>query len=440
MPYNLVIKNGRLITAHTSYQADVAVQGEQIAAIGNDLSGEREVDAQGLYVIPGAIDGHVHLTDPTTPPPYRPKADSFAVGSRAAAFGGVTTIIDFVQPDPGQSLIEALDQRQKDADGQSVLDYCLHMNLRDPDPVRLQEFPLVFARGIPTYKFFMTYEGYRLPDDALFRAMEAVAAGNGLAIVHAENHLILQEFRRRLAAAGKSGPLWGPAGAPAIAEGEAIHRALALALLAGVRVLIYHVSSSEGVREIGLAKARGQSAYGEACVQYLVFTDEANVMAGPPIRSAVHQAALWQGLSNGSLDIVSTDHNASNRERPDQVVGASSIETRLALVHQFGVRTGRFSLNRWVELCCTRPARLFGLSHKGHLIPGYDADIVLFDPEKELTYSTEVLHSAIDYCTYEGITVKGTPVMTISRGEVLIENGQFVGRPGRGRFVERSFD
>lgn len=440
MPYNLVIKNGRLITAHTSYQADVAVQGEQIAAIGNDLSGEREVDAQGLYVIPGAIDGHVHLTDPTTPPPYRPKADSFAVGSRAAAFGGVTTIIDFVQPDPGQSLIEALDQRQEDADGQSVLDYCLHMNLRDPDPVRLQEFPLVFARGIPTYKFFMTYEGYRLPDDALFRAMEAVAAGNGLAIVHAENHLILQEFRRRLAAVGKSGPLWGPAGAPAIAEGEAIHRALALALLAGVRVLIYHVSSSEGVREIGLAKARGQSAYGEACVQYLVFTDESNVMAGPPIRDAAHQAALWQGLSNGSLDIVSTDHNASNRERPDQVVGASSIETRLALVHHFGVRAGRFSLNRWVELCCTQPAQLFGLSHKGHLAPGYDADIVLFDPEKEITYSTEMLHSAIDYCTYDGITVKGVPVVTISRGEVLIENDLFVGRPGRGRFVERSFD
>jgi dihydropyrimidinase len=440
MSYDIVIKNGRLITVGHIFYADVAIKGERIAAIGTDLHGEQEIDATALYVIPGAIDGHVHLTDPTTPPPYRPKADSFAVGSRAAAFGGVTTLIDFVQPDPGQSLIEALDQRQEDADGQTVIDYALHMNLRDTDPTRLQEFPLVFARGIPTYKFFMTFEGYRLPDDILFRAMETVAAGNGLAIVHAENHLILQEFRHRLAAEGKSGPLWGPAGAPAIAEGEAIHRALALALLADVRILIYHVSSAEGVREISLAKGRGQSAFGEACVQYLVFTDEDKVMAGPPIRGAAHQAALWQGLAEGNLDIVSTDHNASNRERPNQVVGASSIETRLALVHQFGVRSGHFSLNRWVELCCTRPAQLFGLSNKGLLAPGYDADIVLFDPEKELTYSTDVLHSAIDYCTYEGITVKGIPVMTISRGQILVENGQFAGQPGHGRFVERSFD
>jgi len=395
--YDLVIKHGQLITASESFVADVAISGERIIAIDADLTGQREIDARGLYVLPGAIDGHVHLTDPTYPPYAIPTADSFATGSLAAACGGVTTLIDFAQPVPGQSLLEALDHRQEDADGHTVIDYSLHLNLRDPDPARLAEIPAIFARGLPSFKFFMAYEGYRLPDIALFRAMEAVAAQEGLAIVHAENFDIIQELRRRFVLEGKTGPRWHVPACPSVMEGEAVHRALALAQLAGVRTLIYHISCAEGVRELRLAKARGQAAFGETCPQYLLLTDEVYerddlyaqaLMISPPLRDTSHQAALWQGLTDGTLDIVSTDHNPRHQQTnpPAHPAGTASIETRLALLYTFGVKTGRLSLNRWVELCCTRPAHLFGLTCKGHLAPHYDADIVLFDPTKEVTF------------------------------------------------------
>jgi dihydropyrimidinase len=450
MDYDLVIKNGQLITADDTYRADVGVKGERIAAIGAGLSGQREIDAQGLYVLPGAIDGHMHLTDPTYSPKYMPTADSFATASVAAAHGGTTMLIDFAQPRIGEGLVDVLDRRQEDADGHTVLDYSLHLNLRDPDPKRLEEFPAVFERGVPSFKFFMAYDSYRLDDVALFRAMEAVAAGGGLAIVHAENYDIITEMRRRLDAEGKTGPRWHVAASPAITEGEAVHQALAFGKLAGARTLIYHQSCIEGVREIRHAKQRGQEVYGEVCVQYLVHTSavyesgrpEVNTfMVSPPIREAEHQAALWQGLADGALDIVSTDHNPrAPRGEPRQFVpGSSSIEPRLALVHHFGVNAGRLSLNRWVEVCCTRPAEVFGLARKGRLQPGCDADIVLFDPQRPITLGRETLHSPIEFSTYEGIAITGFPVTTISRGEVLVEAGQFVGQPGRGRFVERGY-
>jgi dihydropyrimidinase len=448
MGYDLVIKGGRLVTAETTFIADVAIHGEQIQAIGNELRGEREMDATGLYVLPGAIDGHVHLTDEHSASVRT--ADSFVTGSRAAAFGGVTTLIDFAESQPGLSLVEALQQRQEDADGRAAIDYSLHLNLRDPDPARLAEIPAVFQQGVPSFKFFMAWEAYRLPDVPLFRAMEAVAAHNGLAVIHAENDDLIQEFRQRFAAKGLTGPRWHTAVCPPLTESEAIHRVLAFAGLAHARVLIYHVSSEEGVQEIARAKQRGQSVFGEACVQYLIYTDEVYqaddwtaepMMVRPPIRDAAHQQALWQGLAEGSLDIISTDHNPRER-RPtgqQQPPGMAGIEARLALMHTFGVRRGHLSLERWVERCCTRPAHVFGLSHKGRLAPGYDADIVLFDPTKEVAFSTESLHSAVDYCSYEGITVTGFPVATISRGRVLVENGEFVGTGSHGRFMARSY-
>jgi dihydropyrimidinase len=450
MPYDLVLKNGLLITAFESYIADVAVAGEQIAAIGASLAGRREIDARGLYVLPGAIDGHMHLTDPTYPPYSVPTADSFGTASIAAAFGGTTMLIDFAQPGYGESLVDGLERRQEDADGHSVLDYSLHLCLRDPDPARLKEVPAIFKRGVPSFKFFMSYEGYRLDDVALFRAMEAVAANDGLAIVHAENYDIITEMQRRLAGEGKTGPRWHVAGSPSATEGEAVHQALAFARLSGARVLIYHQSCVEGVREIRHAKERGQEVYGEVCAHYLVHTDAIyasddpavrTFMITPPLRDAQHQAALWQGLADGALDIVSTDHNPRPRQGdpPQFLPGSSSIETRLALVHHYGVRTGRLSLNRWVEVCCTRPAHVFGLSRKGRLAPGCDADIVVFDPAKQVTFSRATLHSPIDFSTYEGISVTGFPVVTISRGEVIVEDELFVGKPGRGRFVERSY-
>jgi len=450
MNYDLVIKQGRLITSHTSLVADLAISGEQIQAIGQDLKGQREMNAQGLYVLPGAIDGHVHLDNPKLPPHDPPTADSFTSGSQAAALGGVTTIIDFAQPRPGESLLQELQRRKTDASGAAVIDYGLHLNYRDPDPARLEEIPAVVKQGVPSFKLYMAYEGYQLSDATILFAMEKIAQEQGLAIMHAENFDITQRLKRRLAGQGHVGPRWHTAAYPSVIEGEATHRALALAHLAGARVLIFHVSSQEGVRELRLAKARGQTVFGETCPHYLTYTDDVyaddhtlsqSLMVVPPIRDAHHQAALWNGLREGALDIVSTDHcpRPYQAGQACQRAGASGIETRLALLHTFGVRTGKISLCQWVSACCTRPAEIFGLATKGQLKPGFDADIVLFDPQKELTYSPDTLHTPLPFSSYEGVRVTGAPVVTINRGEIIVDDGQLVGQPGRGRFIPRSY-
>jgi dihydropyrimidinase len=445
MHYDLVIRDGQLISPHDTFTADVGIDGERIATIGHGLRGQREIDARGLYVIPGAIDGHVHLTDPDYAPLYPPNADSFAVGSRAGAFGGVTSFVDFAAPQAGVNLVEALDRRRKQADGQVVTDYALNLTLRDANPERLDELPGIFERGVTSIKMFMAYEGYALNDVTIFRAMEIVAARSGLAVLHAENFDVIKELRRRTPE-NKADPAWHLATSPAATEGEAVHRGIAFAKHTGACLLLYHQSSEEGVREIRLAKARGQPVYGEVCVAYLVYTshDYARtrerghaILVGPPIREAHHQAALWQALAEGTLDIVSSDHGPQPRQPGQPGKGVSSIEARLALVHHLGVRTGRLGLNRWVEVCCTNPAKIFGLPRKGQLLPGYDADLVLFDPDKTVTFTPQTLHSAIDYCSYDGLTVTGYPIVTLSRGEVIVEEDRFVGPPGRGRFIPR---
>jgi len=274
--------------------------------------------------------------------------------------------------------------------------------------------------------------------------MQALASFDGLAIVHAENHAILDELRRQYEAAGKADVAHAGELRPAVMEGEAVHRALAIASLAGCRLLVFHVSAAEAVREIGLAKARGQVCYGEVCSPYLVF-DESElsdpergpaVPTMPPARSAEHREALWDGLAGGTFDVVSTDHIARRRVNGRVPAGGTpSIEVSLALVHDLGVRSGRLSLQRWVEACCVRPAEVFGLPRKGRLLPGYDADLVLFDPERRVEITAARLHSAIDHTPYEGRVVHGFPVTTISRGEVVVSGGELMAPPGRGRLV-----
>ena len=446
MPYDLVVRNGLVVTAEGSFPGDVAVAGERIAAIGDRLEGERELDAAGLYVLPGAVDGHVHFDDPTFPPFAPPTADTFATGSVAAAFGGVTTVVDFAQPAVGQPLLEELERRRSDADGETVVDYSLHLNLRDPDPTRLDEIPEVFARGVPSFKLYMAYEGYRLPDVAIFRAMEAVAARAGLAIVHAENEDVVRELAGRLAAEGKTGPRWLRAMCPSVAEGEAVNRAIALAELAEAELLVFHISCAEGVREVAAAKARGLPVEGEATSQHLTLTDELlqtndlhaqSLAVRPPIRDERHRRALWDAVVDGTVGVASTDHCPRRPSGSVHAPGASGVEVRLAVVHELGVRTGLITRERWVDLCCTRPAEIFRLPRKGRLRPGYDADLVLFDPGRRVDLSAETLHSPLSFSTYEGVSVTGFPVVTVSRGEVIVEGGAFVGKRGRGRFLER---
>lgn len=446
--FELVVKGGRVVTGNDDHVADVAVQDERIAAVGEDLHGERELDASGLYVIPGGIDGHVHMRTDRLEWVYD---DTFETGSAAAAFGGVTTILDQAQVEPGTTLADGLDRRLAEAEGNCHVDYGLHVNLREADLERVAEIPELAARGFPSFKFFMVYEGFRVPDEIIFAAMLEVAAVDGLVLVHAENDTIIRELLRRNALAGRTDAHANAAARPGLMEGEAVHRTLAMAELAGARTLILHLTAAEAVRELAAARVRGQEAYGEVCVQYLVLGEEAldEPVSGtafdfsPPLRSAEHRDALWQGLADASVDVVSTDHGPRRLARDASgnlytPLGTSSIEVRLALLYTLGVRSGRLSLHRWVDACCTRPADVFGLPTKGRIRPGLDADLVLFDPDRRLTLSPETLHSNIDHSTYQGVEVHGFPVTTISRGEVIVEDGELLSRPGRGRLAERA--
>ncbi len=447
--YDLVIKNGLIVTAAEEYVADVAVDGEQIAAIGLGLAGRRELDADGLYVLPGAIDAHVHMR---TQRPQFVYDDTWETGSTAAAFGGVTTMVDQAQVEPGTPLREGLAARLPEAVGRSLIDYGVHINPREPDYAQLADYPAISADGVPSFKFFMVYDGFRVPDAYILAAMQQVAALGGLAIVHAENDEIILEILRQNALAGRVGGAWNATARPPEMEGEAVHRTLALARVAGARTLIFHLTAAEAVRELRAARERGQDALGEACLTYLVLGPEAleDPVSGtafdfsPPLRDATHRDALWAGLADGTIDIVSTDHGPRRRvHHADGSVttppGTSGVEVRLALVHTLGVLEGRLTRSRWVDVCCTRPAEVLGLPGKGRLLPGYDADIVLFDPARRLPLSADTLHSAIDYSTYDGMEAIGFPVTTIGRGEILVHDGELLASPGRGRFVARRY-
>ena len=426
----------------------MAVDGERIATLGSGLRGQREIDATGLYVLPGAIDGHVHMR---TERPRWVYDDTFATGSVAAAFGGVTTFIDQAQVEPGTGLVDGLERRMEEARGECVVDYGMHVNLREASRERIAEIPEIVARGCPSLKLFMAYEEFRLPDPLILAAMQALAGAGGSAIVHAEDQDLIDELERGLVAEGRGDRRSQALAHHPVLEAEAVYRALAMARVAGVPLLVFHLTAAEALRELEAARGRGQEVYGEVCLPYLLLDEEAYdvpvtgpaLPVGPPLRGAEHVDALWDGLGRGAIDIVSTDHGPRRREYGEDGAftippGTSGLEVRLALVHSHGVRTGRLSPQRWVDACCTRPAEIFGLTRKGRLEPGYDADIVLFDPERAVTLSARDLHSAVDHSTYEGWQVTGAPVTTIVRGEIVVADGELQVGAGHGRFVARA--
>ena len=451
MTFDLVIKNGLIVTAETTYQADIGVQGERIAAISQDLTGTKTIDATGKLVTPGAIDIHVHMQMPIGGGVF--SADDFFTGTRAAAFGGTTTIIDFVEPEPQEPLLQALAARQAEADPRVVIDYGLHMTLAPPDLAKLDQVPAVVEAGCPTFKLYMAY-GFRLKDGELMQALEAVRDVRGLSVVHAENWDLICALVERNLAAGRTAPHWHPRSRPALMEGEAAGRLIDLAALVGTPVHIFHVSCAAVVERIADARRRGLPVTGETCPQYLLLTqalyDRPGVegtlpVCSPPLRTEVDQARLWQALAQDALQIVTTDHcpfakadKARGLDNFSQIPGGvPSIESRFSTIYAHGVRPGHFSLSRWVEMCCTGPAQLCGLEQKGSIAVGYDADLVVFDPEQRLTLSTETLHENVDWTPYDGVDIQGWPAVTISRGKVIVENGAFRGEAGQGRFVER---
>ncbi len=448
--YECVIKNGTVVTADSTYQADIAIQGEQIAAIGENLSAQREIDAAGKLITPGAVDIHVHLQMPIGN--FR-SADDFFTGTRAAAIGGTTSIVDFVERQPEETMVEAIAARRALADPRVTIDYALHMTLGPREIDKLGQVPEAYAAGCTSFKMYMAYS-FNLNDGQMMQALEAVRDVGGFPVIHAENWDIITTLVRRNLANGRTTPHWHPRSRPAVMEGEATGRVIDIATMVGIPVHIFHVSCDETVQRIAAARRRGLPVTGETCPQYLLLTQDVYDAPGvegtlpvcsPPIRERAAQAALWQALTAGDLQVITTDHcpfmraeKASGLADYSQIPGGvPGIEMRFAAVYSEGVRSGRLSLNQWIDLCCTTPARLVGFTKKGHIGIGYDADLLIFDPDKQKTLSTNTLHEQVDWTPYEGLMLQGWPSMTMSRGRVLVENDEFLGQPGCGQFVHR---
>ena len=453
MVYDLVIKNGTVVTAETTFLSDVAVQGQTIAAVGQGLSGKRVIDAAGKLLTPGAVDIHVHMQMPIGD---FVSSDDFFSGTRAAAIGGTTAIVDFVEPQVEQPMLEALAERRALADPRVVVDYGLHMTIGPNEIAKLDQVPAAYAAGCGSFKLYMAY-GLRLDDGQMLQAMEAVAGVNGLAVVHAENWDVISTLVAHNIAAGNTTPHWHPRSRPAPFEGEAVARVVELSAYSGARAHIFHVTCAEAVQQIVSGRRRGLPLTGETCPQYLLLTQDvydapgvlgALPVCAPPIREQQAQEALWRALSAGDLQVVTTDHcpftsaeKATGLNDFSKIPGGvPSVESRFAAVYTYGVRAGHLSLNQWVNACCTMPAKLAGFERKGKIVPSYDADLAIFDPQRELVLSAELLHEQVDWTPYEGMALHGWPETTISRGEIIVEDGQFIGQAGRGRFVRRNFD
>jgi dihydropyrimidinase len=457
---SLLIRNGRVITAADDYYADVYCENGIISAIGQDLpahrfTADRTIDASGQYVIPGGIDVHTHLNMPfggTT------SADDFESGTIAAAFGGTTSLIDFAIQYRGQTMRHALDDWRHRADGNAVIDYGFHMIVTELADAGLSEMDrMVRDEGVTSFKLFMAYPGVFMVDDqTIFRALRRTGENGGLVCMHAENGGVIDELVKEALRKGHTAPKYHALTRPSRAEGEATGRAIALAEMAGVPIYIVHLSAADALEKVKDARDAGLPAYAETCPQYLFLSydnyeepgfDGAKYVMSPPLRDRWHQDVLWKGLQKNDLQVISTDHcpfcMAEQKELGkndfSQIPnGAPGIETRLTLVHDGGVRPGRITMNRFVELCSTTPARMFGLfPRKGTIAVGSDADIVVFDPNKVVTLGVKTLHMKVDYNPYEGRTVHGAPSTVIVNGHVIVDGDRFVGKKGAGRFLQR---
>ncbi|PYX51135.1 MAG: dihydropyrimidinase [Acidobacteria bacterium] len=458
MGFDTIITNGRVVTASDTYASDVAIGNGRIVAIGQSLPPEnasRIIDAAGKYVLPGGIDVHTHLDMPfggTT------SSDDFETGTRAAAFGGTTTLIDFAIQYKGQTLRTAFDTWMQKASAKAVCDYAFHCIITELADAQLDEMNALVREGVTSFKLFMAYPGvFMLDDGSIFKALRATATNGGLVCMHAENGNAIDVIVQQALAEGKKAPKYHALTRPTTAEAEATSRAIALAEMAGAPVYIVHLSCNDALEKVREARDRGLPVYAETCPQYLYLSIEnfdvpdfegAKYVFSPPLREKWHQEKLWNGLKSDHLQVVSTDHcpfcfkEQKELGRNDFTKipnGGPGVEHRMSLIYSGGVAAGRFSVNRFVELVCTTPAKLFGLyPRKGTIAVGSDADLVIFDPNRKHTISAKTHHMRVDYSMFEGIQVMGMPVTVLSRGRVVVESDKFLGRAGAGEFVKRS--
>ncbi|HZQ91407.1 MAG TPA: dihydropyrimidinase [Terriglobales bacterium] len=458
MAFDTLITGGTVVTATDKYVADVGISGGKVVAIGDKLPRDRAkkiIDAAGKLVMPGGIDVHTHLDMPfggTT------SADDFETGTRAAAFGGTTTLIDFAIQYKGQTLRDAFDAWMKKAQDRAVADYAFHCIITDLPDARVEEMSALVREGVTTFKLFMAYPGVFMLDDAsIFKALRHTAQKGGMVCMHAENGGAIDVIVKQALAEGKTAPKYHALTRPTTAEAEATGRAIALAEMAGAPLYIVHLSCHDALERVREARDRGLPVYAETCPQYLYLSLEnmdapgfegAKYVFTPPLREKWNQEKLWQGLKADQLSVVSTDHCPFCFKEQKELGkgdftkipnGGPGVEHRMSLVYSGGVGAGRFSVNRFVEVTSTTPAKLFGLyPRKGTIAVGSDADIVVFDPNREHTISAKTHHMRVDYSMFEGIKVKGMPDVVLSRGNVIVEKDSFTGRAGAGQFLKRA--
>jgi dihydropyrimidinase len=458
----ILVNGGTVITASGTVAADVLIDGEQItalAAAGTDVAdawsagADKVINATGKYVLPGGIDVHTHMEMPFG---GTFSADTFETGTRAAAWGGTTTIIDFAVQAKGTSLLATLDRWHGKADGNCAIDYGFHMIVSDVNETTLKEMESCIDAGVNSFKMFMAYPGvFYATDGEILLAMRKAAETGATIMMHAENGIAIDQLVARARAEGKTEPLQHGLTRPPELEGEATARAITLAKVTGAPLYIVHLSSAPALDAVTQARDAGQNVFAETCPQYLYLSlddlarpgfEGAKYVASPPLRPKEHQASLWRGLRTNDLCVVSTDHCpfcfAEQKEmgRGDFAKipnGMPGVEHRMDLLHQ-GVVAGELSLARWIEVASTTPARMFGLyPRKGVIAPGADADIVVYDPRARQTLSAQTHHMNVDYSSYEGFEITGKVDTVLSRGQVVIDAGQYVGAAGHGRFLER---
>lgn len=453
---NLLVKNAKIVTSSETFESSIGVENGKIVSISPhlDASGAKVFDAKGMIVIPGGIDAHTHMELPVM---NTSSADDFYTGTVAAACGGITTIVDFVDPKPGETLLEALVDYRRRADSKVAIDYGLHMMFKEQNLGEIDRIPDVVKKGVPSFKVYTAYKkrGLMLEDPDIERLMKKIAGVGGLVAVHAESESIIERLIQENLAAGNTGPRYHAMSRPPEAEAEAISRVTRFAQAAGARLYIVHLSSKLGMEEVERARGRRTNVFAETCPHYLVLTDEVyeredgrNFVMSPSLKKAEDRAALWDGLGPGGvIETVGSDHCPFPSSQKDWGEddftkipnGVPGTEAIMPLLYSEGVRKRRISMFDMVRVTSETPARRFGLGpSKGSISVGADADFVVFDPNKRVRMTVDALHSNIDYSIYDHITTQGYPILTVSNGEIVMEDGEFVGRRGHGRFIPRA--
>ncbi|MFC7392270.1 dihydropyrimidinase [Scopulibacillus cellulosilyticus] len=453
-----IIKNGTVVTAADTYHADILIENDKVKSIGGNLSDSDAeiVDAKGMYVFPGGVDPHTHMEMPFGGTVTK---DDFETGTIAAAYGGTTTIIDFCLTDKGKSLKSAIEKWHKKSNDKAVIDYSFHLMIGEINDKVLEELPVIIKEeGITSFKVFMAYKNvFQADDETLFRTLITAKEHGALVMVHAENGDVIEHLTKKALEEGHTEPIYHALTRPSEAEGEATGRAAKLTGLANSQLYVVHVTCQEAVEQIANARSKGYQVWGETCPQYLVLDQSylekpnfegAKYVWSPPLREKFHQDVLWHALKSGQLQTIGSDQCSFDFKGQKDLGkddfskipnGGPFVEDRVSVLFSEGVKKGRITLNEFVDLVSTRAAKLFGLfPKKGTIAPGSDADIVIFDPKVERTLSVNTHHMNVDYSALEGMKVTGEPVTVLSRGEYVIRDKQFVGKPGKGKYLKRA--